>query len=56
VDVTKVAEAGSSVATVAPRDGNHVPASLGVKSDDSGVGALAMDSRNGNLYLDLEIT
>jgi hypothetical protein len=56
VDVTSVEEGGSSVATVAPRDANHVPASLGLKSDDSGVGAIAMDSRNGNLYLDLTLT
>ena len=56
ISVTSVVEAGGEVSTDAPRDGNHVPAALGFKSDDSGVGGIAMDSRNDNLYLDLELT
>jgi hypothetical protein len=56
ISVTAVAEAGGEVATIAPRDGNHVPAALGLKSDDSGVAGISMDNRSGNLYLDLELT
>jgi len=56
IAVTVVEDEGGEMATIAPRDGNHIPAELGLKSDDSGIGAIAMDNRNGNVYLDLEIT
>jgi hypothetical protein len=57
IDVTLVSDDGSDISEEdAERDGNFRPVMLATKHDNTGIASPAIDSRNGNLYLDLELT
>jgi len=53
-NITESSDAGGITASApALREGNRVTTTMATYSDDTGIAPVVIDSRNGNLYLDM---